>query len=190
MLLLMEKHSCSILCISYITVRLYYRYYWTRFATEFNNNHSIQAWTVLQLVCSKIFSEQSISRALMSQQRLDYHPWSRSWDSWPARTRPFNKFYRSVTSQLFVVWHILYCRHLWYAHASCCKRIYCSAGHIRHRVTKMALNCEICVSALLSECFICQVSQVCDALANDTRLANGFNAMGFGQGGLFLWVTS
>ncbi|CAI8010953.1 Palmitoyl-protein thioesterase 1 [Geodia barretti] len=31
-----------------------------------------------------------------------------------------------------------------------------------------------------------QVSQVCDALANDTRLANGFNAMGFGQGGLFL----
>ena len=131
MLLLMEKHSCSILCISYITVRLYYR---TRFATEFNNNH-IQAWTVLQLVCSKIFSEQSISRALMSQQRLDYHPWSRSWDSWPARTRPFNKFYRSVTSQLFVVWHILYCRHLWYAHASCCKRIYCSAGNIRHRVT-------------------------------------------------------
>jgi palmitoyl-protein thioesterase len=42
------------------------------------------------------------------------------------------------------------------------------------------------VFSALSECFICQVSEVCDALANDTRLANGFNAMGFGQGGLFL----
>ena len=31
-----------------------------------------------------------------------------------------------------------------------------------------------------------QVSEVCDMLAGDANLADGFNAMGFSQGGQFL----
>ena len=34
-------------------------------------------------------------------------------------------------------------------------------------------------------CFF-KVSEVCDMLATDAKLGNGFNAMGFSQGGQFL----
>ena len=31
-----------------------------------------------------------------------------------------------------------------------------------------------------------QITEVCDMLSSDSKLANGFNAMGFSQGGQFL----
>ena len=34
-----------------------------------------------------------------------------------------------------------------------------------------------------------QVAQVCAQLAQDPQLKGGYNAMGFSQGGQFLWVN-
>ena len=36
--------------------------------------------------------------------------------------------------------------------------------------------------------FFWQVKQVCDKVASDPKLKNGYNALGFSQGGQFLWV--
>ena len=38
------------------------------------------------------------------------------------------------------------------------------------------------------DCFFSciQITEVCDMLSSDSKLANGFNAMGFSQGGQFL----
>ena len=35
-------------------------------------------------------------------------------------------------------------------------------------------------------CYSCQIKQVCDKLASDPKLKNGYNALGFSQGGQFL----
>jgi palmitoyl-protein thioesterase len=104
---------------------------------------------------------------LTGQQRLDYHQWSSSWKVWyitpgtvgqPARDRSI-----IIPFSNFPIWQ-----------------------PSQYGTFKNDTETVKFVFSALSECFICQVSEVCDALANDTRLANGFNAMGFGQGGLFL----
>lgn len=38
----------------------------------------------------------------------------------------------------------------------------------------------------LSLLLCCQVKQVCEKLASDPKLKNGYNALGFSQGGQFL----